>query len=291
VGGFPLAGALHWVNIRSHGTPDGVVLAAGLIFFVPGVIIGITGLVGAMQRRARRRLRQEHPDQPWLGDHTWDSTGATDDSWRKIVQPLAFKGFLAIFAIPFNWVGFGPPHVIPFGVAAVVMDLIAALMLIDTLRKVLRLCIYGTTRLTFEQFPYFLGKPLEATLLPGRNLSRFKSVVFTLRCVEEVTEVTGTGKDQSTQVVRYQVYGDEFVIGESSALDATTAGVPVTFLLPDDAPATDFAATPPRYWEIEVKAKSGGELELATGKFDATYLVPVYAGPASVNQNAARSGV
>jgi hypothetical protein len=130
---------------------------------------------------------------------------------------------------------------------------------------------YGRPYLRFERFPFFPGQLVECALDPGKGIRDYRKITYTLRCVEDVTETHGSGKNRSTTTVCYQLYADHFEIDQPGSLGAQGQGVPVTFLLPEDVPTMDLWRPAPRYWELVVKADTPGV------DFKATFLVPVYA--------------
>jgi hypothetical protein len=98
-------------------------------------------------------------------------------------------------------------------------------------------------------------------------------VTFTLRCIQERIETTGSGRKRTTTEVCYQIWASTFEVEQPGDI-AAGHPVPVTFLLPEDAGlSTVLADRPPRYWEIEVAAATPGI------NYQARFLVPVYARP------------
>lgn len=107
-----------------------------------------------------------------------------------------------------------------------------------------------------------------------KGLGDYNHIVFTLRCVEEVPEMSRYQSSRShgnasPRWVRYQTYALTFEVEGPGRHLAGSAG-PVAFPLPPRARVTDMTAEHPRYWELEVHADTPGV------DFRATYLVPVY---------------
>jgi hypothetical protein len=149
-----------------------------------------------------------------------------------------------------------------------IFDLIMLLVIWNALKHLIHALKYGGSYLRFESFPFHLGDELRARFGPNR----FDQVRFTLRCVEEFWETSGSGRNRTRKLVCNQVYSDELVIDTS----ATTAELDVRFRLPDDAElATHLAGAPVRYWQLRAQADAPG-LDL-----DVALLVPVYAGKQS----------
>ena len=189
---------------------------------------------------------------------------------------MATAAFVSVFLAPFNYFVFVDEErssQAPFFAKALVgiFDAILVLMLVGILTTIWHRARYGRSRLAFGSFPFFLGQPLQVRLSTGRPLGAFKSLVLTLRCVEERTATTQTAKGRSTRIVCDQLWADEITLAESWALQE--GEIPVSFRLPEGDYATRLAEPPVRYWEIEVTADTAGL------DFRAVFPLPVYARP------------
>ena len=105
-----------------------------------------------------------------------------------------------------------------------------------------------------------------------QGMSRATKGTFTLRCVEEWYEVSGSGKNRSRHLVHEQVWR------ATGHLDQPQEILPgklteLRFDIPSDALGTALnvsGSQRPVFWEL------GVDLDLAGLDFKETYLVPVY---------------
>ncbi len=240
----------------------------GGVFAAVGLLVSIRGAVGLARRAKARRTRVLHPDEPWLADHDWNPEGVTHSALRKAFGGFAFAamwfGLLSVFHA-----------VVPAGMQwfLLIFDAAGAVVVGYAIYLVLRYLKYGRSVLSFERFPFFLGETFDATFTNNKGIGFFRRLSFTWRCVEEVYETHGTGKNRRTQAVCYQIYGDTREIDQPGQHSGWNEPVPVSFPIPADQPPTALASGPPSYWELEIHADTPGI------DYRATFLVPVYAPP------------
>lgn len=274
-GALVLGVGLEWIPVDGDSVhaPYWVIATIGAVFAGAGAWMMAVGLRGLLQRRRRRRAAARYPDRPWLADHGWDPAGSWDDAGRGPWRAAAMTAFMVVFLAPFHWWAFGSGEG-PWPVKAmvVVFDLLTLLVAWSAVAGWLRRLRYGRPRLRFSRFPFFLGEELDAWLEAPRGMHGARDMTVTLRCVQESYE--SSGSDDGSRVVARQVHQDEREIElASQGLSRGRLLLPIRFPLPEDAPATELAARPPRYWEIEVRAEAPG-LDARS-----TFLVPVYEAP------------
>ena len=126
---FAIVGAtiviLTWIDrlAMSQGVPEWLGPLMGALFAIAGMSFVVHGVAGIRMQRRVQRLRSTHVREPWVWDHPWDDHGSRDDCGRRIGRAIWFTGFLALFLIPFNWVGFfSPDRPIIFALVALLMD-------------------------------------------------------------------------------------------------------------------------------------------------------------------------
>lgn len=271
-----LAAGVIPVSPSSIRAPKLVIGFTGGSFALSGLII-LVHVIRRMQAVSRaKELLQLHPDQPWLADYAWDTTQARDETLRHASSAFLWTGFLFVFLSPFNWWAFlsgqGSPVVL---VVVIIFDLLLLIVFGHGIYLLMRGLKYGRSALRFERFPFLLGQTLDATFHCERDIGFFQSLTFTLRLVEEVQETHGSGKNRRTQTVYYQLYADTRAITDPGEHRQMSPELKVSFPLPADPNlVTRLSAQPPQYWELEVQAVTPGV------DFGATFLVPVYAGPA-----------
>ena len=226
--------------------------------------------------RRARRLHEQNPAEPWLAEGEWEPEGITDRPRTTLLTQVLWLAFLSVFLAPFNYFVFVRPQDpggVPFWVRGLIVlfDLIPLLMIVGILTTLWHGAKYGRSRLRFASFPFYLGGTLDVRFSSRRPIGSFEKMTFTLRCIEERTEVRRTSKGTSTQTVCDQVWADDRVFESSWALQE--GEVPVSFRLPEGDYETRLAFAPARYWELEVAAVTPGL------DFGAVFPVPVYARP------------
>ena len=256
-------------SVDKH-TPNWIIAAFGVMFFLSGLFLIIHGLLGVARKAAWRREAAQFPGEPWRYDFHWHREGisfsAFDDMLKRLLSALAWTAFL----VPFAWIGANEKGAWPFLAGAVIFGLIGlifwyrwAAMLFDLLR-------YGNSFLVYDSFPYSRGGTLRARLRSPHHVSAIDELTLTLRCVQEKYVTSGSGQNRSTNVVCYELYGESSTFNRDQLTGLAGNDIPMEFRLPSDQPATTLAATPPTYWEIEAKGKARG------ADYEATFLVPVY---------------
>jgi len=251
---------------KTNKSPDLVLSSVGLIFFLAGLSFIVHGLRGVLAQRRKAQVRQINPGRPWLADYDWDAAGATDESLKSIGGLFIGLIFFSIFLIPFNWWAFVSDESHLF-VKIVIgfFDLIPFAFLGGLIYQIGRHLKYGSSRLKYGSFPFFLGDEFRATLTPGRPIGKFKSVTIRLRCIQE--EYVKDSRNKQS-VICHEKHCGTIEIKQGGVQQHQ---VPITFKLPDDdALSTSMSVTPPRYWELEVLADTPGI------DFGAKFLVPVY---------------
>jgi hypothetical protein len=269
---FLAAGALIAVaSTGAFGTegmnaPPWVIAAAGAIFFFAGLFVAVHGVIGTARASAVRRRAALHPDEPWRADHPWNPREARYSAAAKALKGIPGMLFLCLFLTPFNYIAFFVEEV-PWIVAGVIglFDLLVLLGFGVILYKLAQGLKYGTGRLVLDRFPFFLGGPLEGRFKSGAPIEA-ESISLTLRCVQERYETRSSGRNSQSRVVRYELWSESRSVGGGSRV----MEFPVSFQLPEGELGTCLADRPPRYWELEVTAKTPGV------DYHALFLVPVY---------------
>lgn len=265
-----------------------VLYAFGGVFAAAGLLV-IVRTIGAKARFARLRRRlQSDPAQPWLGDYPWDPQGDAYRVGGKTAGSLLGLLFFSLFLAPFNAFFF------PF-IPILIFDAIALVAWGFFFYYVVQSGKYGDSRLRYASFPFFLGEHAEVYLEGIDRLKGLRQLTATLRCVEEVVVPTTSGNSRSSQPTCSSIYEEvrtlrpeEIPFGSGAPArflrlarqEDGFAALRLEFALPDDdAYETRLAATPPRYWELEVKADTPGV------DYDATFLLPVYLRPGAARMS------
>ena len=249
----------------SRGVPLWMGPLIGGLFAVAGLSFVAHGFAGLRIHQRVRRLRETHAREPWVWDHPWDESGSRDDSGRRIGRAIWVTGFLALFMVPFNWVGFfSSDRPLPFAIVAGLMDcgVLGGVWWVAYL--ITRRAKYGVSRVRFRRFPFRPGGEVELHLARPVTLAGVDAPVALLRCVQERYEIQRSGSDRSQVVVAYELWSAtataEFQRGEYVW----------RFDVPESVPGTALSERPPRYWELELKITTPGV------DYAGTFLVPIY---------------
>lgn len=277
VGSFVMAAASGYVGgFRGHGAPPALGVGFGALFASAGLFMIVNGVRGSLTARRASNLRAQHPGEPWLWDSRWNPEEVRTGGLRPVINGILGTAFFALFAAPFNWVGFHE-GMIPFAIAAIVLDLIVFVALGMVLYQFAQWLRFGSSTLRFTTFPYYLGSSLDVVLPGSHRLRGYHSLTLTLRCIEETFETRGS----SNSVQCYRIYQDVQTIPQGMEAGVEMGALPISFRLPDGDYETRLSTRPPRYWELVVKADKPGL------DFDVTFSLPVYARPGSSAARAA----
>lgn len=251
--------------------PRWLLTAFGAIFSAAGLAVAWQGVAGMFRARGARQRKEEHPLEPWFWDHPWDNrwaeSGGPEPAIRAFLAFLFLEGFLSIFHW---WAFFSGQGPLPLKVFVVIFDLIALAILWGAIYQLFQYFKYGRSRLHFGRFPFRPGHSLEAGLEAHRRLLAADRIVLVLRYIEEVTEVTGTGKNRSSRQVLYGLHEVKQELDARMFQGGSVAEIPITLRLPEGDYANRLLEDPRRYWELEVKAETPGI------DYVARFLVPVY---------------
>ena len=150
-------------------------------------------------------------------------------------------------------------------------DLVFVVLIFYVLYNFLKYAKYGSSKLRFSSFPYFLGNKFDATLVTSKPISTDDVIHTTLRFIEEKYEIRGSGDNKSSQVVTYQIYAEEKKISTTPNYQYGSLQIPISFDLPTgDQYKTQLSERPAKYWELEVKAQTPGI------DYKSSFLLPIY---------------
>lgn len=247
--------------------PRAMVVLLALPFLAAGLgLIGFTYL-GLRNARRIREGELRHPGQAWYADYPWDETGTDDGRLRRAAGTCLVALCLTAFLAPFNLFMFanaGPLLVIVLPA----FDLVLLCLCGASAICLVRLLRFGSSRVWFGRFPFFLGRNLEVRFLGPRSLARAGNLTFTLRCIIGEPEETSQGRHRTAL---YQVYADSCSLAMNAPGMVSRLSIDLLFPLPEGDYQTCLSGGPLRYWELHVKA------DQPASTFQATFLVPVYA--------------
>ncbi len=257
------------VNPASVHAPYWVLTAAGVSFALGGLMVsGMTWNQFAADRRRREAARQ-YPNEPALADYHWHPDGFEVSAWAGAARAVGMAIGLTVFLSMFNWWAFWADggwivkaFVVPF-------DCFAAAMWWRAARQTGSALKFGHSRIAFTRFPYSLLDPVVIRWQPGDGISQVNKGTFTLRCVEEWTEASGTGNTRSVSVIHEEIWSAQWLWDQPRKIPVKEA-VELAYDLPADLPPTRLSADRPVFWELEV------DLDVPGLDFKQTYLVPIY---------------
>jgi hypothetical protein len=253
---------------QGRNAPLWVVLPVGVLFAIVGLLLVAHGASGVARRRRTEGFRRKFPGQPWAWDHRWTVGGSTDETGSEIARSLVTGSVVALFLVPFHWVGFvSPDGPVAFAVLSLLFDAVVALVLGRAAYLAIRRARFGWRTLRFARFPFLTGETLEASLDRRGALGDVRALTATLRCVQERYETRGVGRNRAQQVVCYELWSNTRTVEA-----AGQASFHFTFPIPPDAQGTALGERPARYWELDVTSGDVPGVDFA-----ATFLVPVYA--------------
>ena len=153
----------------------------------------------------------------------------------------------------------------------ILFDLIAVAAWVNVVVQVGCAMKFGGSWVEFVQFPYRIAEPIVLRWRAASAIERANRGAFTLHCVEEWSETTGSGRNRTTHLVHEELCSATWHLGQ-----------PRTFPLGSDlelrfeplagARPTALSADKPVFWEFEVN------LDLPGFDFKETYLIPVFGG-------------
>ncbi len=241
----------------------------GFLFFAAGMFLWSKAFQQHRAHRRRQSLVADSLSADAMRDYPWDPHGCQPARFGKAFQSGAAAIFLTLFLSVFNWWAFGANGPLPLVIIVAVFDALLVLAWGNFLLNLSRAIRFGKSRIDFTRFPYAPGEPV-VIRWQAEGISQPHKGSFTLRCVEEWWEVSGSGKNRSRRLVQEIAWSG---IWEIETQDKITTGKNYEFKFqpPTDVPSTSLSSPRVVFWELAVK------LEMAGPDFVANYLVPVYA--------------
>lgn len=258
------------VDPASVHAPYWVLTVFGVCFFSAGLLLWSMAIRQFILNRRRAQTSGGGPEAVALADYAWDPRGDHPSRWRRVGKALLLAIALTTFLSIFNWWAFfskeGP---LPLKVIVILFDLILAVLWGSFFLTLARAFRFSDSRIDFVRFPYAIAQPIVIRWQVPHGISQPVRGSFTLRCVEEWWETSGSGKNRSRHLIKEARWSGTWELESGDQLlGANTQEF--TFAPAPDASPTNLSAAKPIYWEFEVK------LEMAGPDFVETYLVPVY---------------
>jgi hypothetical protein len=251
-----------------HG-PYWLLIAFGLVFALGGIMVWGMAWKQFQANRRRALAREHHADEPALEDYNWDPRGFHCNCWAEAVKAISAAGFYVIFLSIFNWWAWfaGGPVMVKAIVS--LFDLILIFVCGRAFLTISRAVKFGNSRIEFVRFPYRAADPITVRWLTPPRINRAAKGTFTLRCVKEWYEATGTGSNRSNYIVHEEQWSGTWSLDHAEDFPSGK-NIDLEFQPPADAPVTSLSGKQTVFWEFEVN------LSLPGPDFKEAYLVPVY---------------
>jgi len=272
------------LNPKNLDAPHWILSAMGAAFVLASTLIWNLVKRQAAANRRVREAKRLYPGERAFQDYSWDTRGFQPQRWKPALSSLKGAIFLTVFLGPFNWWAYfsaqSPPML---KVIVGLFDLTLLLIIGYAVLQIGRAFKFGDSRILFAQFPYRLGQPVMIRWQPpSGGLFEATRGSFTLRCVKEYYETTGSGKQRTKRLVHEQIWESKWEFNEPRSFSGSDL-VELTFEAPGDLPPAELHSLKPVFWELEVK------IEMPGLDFSQRYLVPVYE-PHSDDANAFATG-
>lgn len=256
------------VNPKSVHAPFWILTAFGSLFVVAGLFLWSKAL---QQYRANRRPANITGDDNAavaMRDYLWNPRGSQPSRFGNAFKTGISAIFFTLFLSAFNWWAFGKHGPLLLVVIVAIFDAILAFIWAQFFLILSRAIRFSSSRIEFTQFPYSPGQPI-VIRWQADGISQPSQGSFTLRCVQEWWEVSGTGKNRSRRLVQESAWSGAWKVGSQDQL-AAGKHYEFKFQPPADAPSTSLGSNKVFFWEFAV------ELEMSGPDFVESYLVPVY---------------
>ena len=257
------------VDPSSVHAPYWVLTVFGVSFAFAGLMVwGMAWKQFAANRRRDEAVRR-HPNEPALADYPWHPDGFKASAWAAAAKALGIAMGTSVFLSMFNWWAFVAHGDWMVKGVVIVLDLVGLVLWAQAAQQAGRAFKFGHSQVVFSGFPYRLPDPVLIRWQSGGGISRVRKGTFTLRCVEEWMEHSGSGRNRTRTVAQEEIWSGTWVL-EQPRNFSLRESVELRYELPVDAVPTQFSADRPVFWELEVK------LDLPGLDFKQTYLVPIY---------------
>ena len=272
IAGLPILsigmGGMDYSKSSIHA-PLWVIGVVGGLFAACGIWLMFHGATGLRRMWNMSHGKKELPNRTWLWDYPWQASGITNNKLQESLSGLMALAVFLSFLVPFNWIAFVSDSGGIFWQVLTGMFNVIILLGVGgyLLNKVGQFWTFGNGRVSFQEFPFFLGQTMSLTI--ERLPIDISTVRFNLRCIEEAYEIRKRGRKRESIVVCYQIYHDTQTIrGE---LINETGQLRCSWKLPDDKHLTSRPSERPAiFWELEVRGKRPGL------DYHSLFLLPIY---------------
>jgi hypothetical protein len=272
------AAMLTLAGFQIRGGSNGLAAFAalsGIIFGAVGIGLFLTLRHDVRVRTATDKLRNEHPDAPWLWRTDWAAGHIFSEGSANALATWLLATFWNAIAWPiFYFIYFYPGQssgpLFGFEIVSVIFPLSGIVLIGFAVRATLRWLSARGSYFEMPEVPGQIGGELRGTIRlmpPSRANREFKLV---LSCVLRKVDRSGAGTSTNEQVL----FRDEQTVRGSAF-----SGIGVHFTIPPEAQPTDMTDPDTTViWRLDATAP------FSSRKFEARFDVPVF----KVAQNPAR---
>jgi hypothetical protein len=257
------------VNPSTVHAPYWVLTAAGVVFACAGILLWSMAWKQFQSNRRRALLQARHVNEPALEDYDWDPRGFRSHCWARVAKTIAGAGFFAIFLSMFNWWAWFAAGPLMVKIIVSLFDLILIFVCWQAVMAFSRAIKFGNSRLEFVHFPYRASEQIIVRWLTPHGIYRANKGTFTLRCVKEWPQTTGSGSNSSKSIVHEEQWSGTWTQNQPEEF-SPGKNVEFAFTPPAGTPITCLSGKETYFWEFEIN------LDLPGPNFKESYLVPVY---------------
>jgi hypothetical protein len=265
VSGFP----------HSSSMPSWAVGIVGGVFSIAGLCYMVQGAIAIRRRKVIGASPIYRRNAPWTWDHPWDPHGSRDNRVEAFAKPLRVAFISGMLLVPFAYVfssAKGPSSTLPrtvIGLLGLGFAALATYGLYFLAQKIR----YGSSRLRFSRFPFFLGERVEFQLYPSRGFAGVEKLEATLRCIEERYNLHSQNQGSQQEITVNERWSETIEVSIPPQVEA--GGIRLHFNLPDTkipwgAISTRLSKPPRAYWTLDLSASVRG-IDYAS-----SFLIPVY---------------
>jgi len=256
-------------NPASVHAPYWVLTACGLVFACGGLLLWNMAWQQFRSNHHRALALAHHASEPALEDYDWDPRGFRSHCWAKTAKAIAGAGFFALFLSIFNWWAWMASGPLMIKIIVSLFDAILVFVCWLALMTFSRAVRFGDSRIEFVHFPYRANESIVVRWLTPPGISRANKGTFTLRCVKEWTETTGSGSNRSQVIVHEEQWSGTWSLDQPEDFPPGK-NIDLEFQPTADLPGTCLSGAQTTFWEFEIN------LSLPGPDFKESYLVPVY---------------
>jgi hypothetical protein len=240
---------------------------SGVIFAGVGIGLILTLRHGVSLQTATNRVREQHPEAPWLWRSDWAAGHIFSEGGANALASWLFATFWNAIAWPvFYFIYFNPSQpfraLAGFEIVSVILPFSGIVLIGLALRATLRWLTARGSYFEMTSIPGQIGGALSGTIRlmpPSRANREFKLV---LSCVyRKVDQSSSTASTQEQVLFR----------DEQKVRGSAFSGIGVLFEIPPEAHQTDLADSDNTYsWRLDATAP------FSSRTFEAQFEVPVF---------------